>query len=82
MFNSTQDRRAKIVELLRGEQFLSIGKLTDHFQISVATARRDLSELHEAGLCAGPMAELSASLRLLRISRTLLEPFRTVRRKR
>lgn len=50
MFNSTQDRQAKIVELLRGEQFLSIGKLTDHFQISVATARRDLSELHEAGL--------------------------------
>ncbi|CVI64429.1 DeoR/GlpR family DNA-binding transcription regulator (plasmid) [Agrobacterium leguminum] len=50
MFNSTQDRQAKIVELLRGEQFLSIGKLTNHFQISVATVRRDLSELHEAGL--------------------------------
>ncbi|MGN7714970.1 DeoR/GlpR family DNA-binding transcription regulator [Agrobacterium radiobacter] len=50
VFNSTQDRQAKIIELLRSEQFLPIGKLTEHFQISMATARRDLSELHEAGL--------------------------------
>lgn len=50
VFNTAQDRQAKIVELLREEQFLDIGRLTEYFQISVATARRDLGELHEAGL--------------------------------
>ncbi|GAJ95552.1 putative DeoR family transcriptional regulator [Rhizobium rhizogenes NBRC 13257] len=36
--------------MLREEQFLAIGTLTERFQISVATARRDLGELEAAGL--------------------------------
>nr|WP_178129504.1 MULTISPECIES: DeoR/GlpR family DNA-binding transcription regulator [unclassified Rhizobium] len=36
--------------MLREESFLPIGRLTEHFQISVATARRDLGELEEVGL--------------------------------
>ncbi|MBO9126487.1 MULTISPECIES: DeoR/GlpR family DNA-binding transcription regulator [Rhizobium] len=50
MLNAAQDRQAKIIELLREESFLPIGRLTEHFQISVATARRDLGELEEVGL--------------------------------
>ena len=49
MLNTAQDRQAKIVELLREEQFLDIGTLTERFQISVATARRDLGELEAGG---------------------------------
>ena len=50
MLNTAEDRQEKIVELLRGEFFLDIRSLTERFQISVATVRRDLGELEEAGL--------------------------------
>lgn len=50
MLNTAEDRQEKIVDLLREEMFLDIGTLTKRFQISVATARRDLAELEEAGL--------------------------------
>jgi DeoR family transcriptional regulator, repressor of opine catabolism and conjugal transfer len=50
VLNNAQDRQGRIVELLRGEQFLDINTLTERFQISVATARRDLGELEAAGL--------------------------------
>lgn len=50
MLSAAQDRHAKIIEILRNEQFVAIGSLTERFQISVATARRDLGELEAAGL--------------------------------
>lgn len=50
MPNTAEDRQEKIVDLLREELFLDIGTVTKRFQISVATARRDLAELEEAGL--------------------------------
>ncbi|MBY3102908.1 DeoR/GlpR transcriptional regulator [Rhizobium laguerreae] len=50
LLNTAEDRQAKIVELLNDELFLDIRTLTKRFQISVATARRDLGELEEAGL--------------------------------
>lgn len=50
MLNTAEDRKEKIVDLLRGELFLDIGTLAKRFQISIATARRDLVELEEAGL--------------------------------
>ncbi|CAN7695511.1 DeoR/GlpR family DNA-binding transcription regulator [Mesorhizobium sp. LjRoot246] len=50
MFNTAEDRQAKLVELLREELFLDIRSLTERFQVSVATVRRDLGELEEAGL--------------------------------
>ncbi|WP_292444242.1 DeoR/GlpR family DNA-binding transcription regulator [Mesorhizobium sp.] len=50
MLTAAEDRQAKIVELLREELFLDLRGLTQRFQISVATARRDLGELEEAGL--------------------------------
>ncbi|NTI85208.1 DeoR/GlpR transcriptional regulator (plasmid) [Rhizobium rhizogenes] len=50
MLTAAQERQGKIVEFLREEQFLAINTLTERFQISVATARRDLGELEEAGL--------------------------------
>ncbi|RWH46343.1 MAG: DeoR/GlpR transcriptional regulator [Mesorhizobium sp.] len=49
LLNTAEDRQEKIVELLRGETFLDIRGLTERFGISVATARRDLVELEEAG---------------------------------
>ncbi|OLP47133.1 DeoR/GlpR family DNA-binding transcription regulator [Allorhizobium taibaishanense] len=45
-----QERQAKIAELLREEQFLAINTLTERLQISIATARRDLDELEQAGV--------------------------------
>jgi DeoR/GlpR family transcriptional regulator of sugar metabolism len=50
LLNTAEDRQAKIVELLREKLFLDIGGLTERFQVSVATVRRDLGELEEAGL--------------------------------
>lgn len=50
MLNTAEDRQARIVELLREELFLNIRGLTERFQVSVATIRRDLGELEEAGL--------------------------------
>jgi DeoR/GlpR family transcriptional regulator of sugar metabolism len=50
MLNSAEERQAKIVELLHKELFLDMNALTKRFQISLATARRDLVDLEEAGL--------------------------------
>lgn len=50
MHQTAQDRQARILDLLREEQFLPIASLTERFQISVATARRDLAELETEGL--------------------------------
>jgi DeoR/GlpR family transcriptional regulator of sugar metabolism len=50
LFNTAEDRQAKIVSLLRDEQFVDIRGLTERLQVSVATVRRDLGELEEAGL--------------------------------
>ena len=50
MINSAAERQAKIVELLHNELFLDINALTRRFQISMATARRDLVDLEEASL--------------------------------
>lgn len=45
-----EGRQAKIIELLRERNFVDIKTLTERFDVSVATARRDLVELEEAGL--------------------------------
>lgn len=50
MLTNAEDRQAKILELLRGENFLDIRTLTERFEVSVATVRRDLGEMEEAGL--------------------------------
>jgi DeoR/GlpR family transcriptional regulator of sugar metabolism len=50
LLHSTEDRKAKIVSLLRDQPFIDIHGLMERFQVSVATARRDLAELEEAGL--------------------------------
>lgn len=50
MLNTAEDRQAKIVELLSEELFLDIRRLTERFQVSVATVRRDLGDLEQAGL--------------------------------
>jgi DeoR/GlpR family transcriptional regulator of sugar metabolism len=44
-----EGRQAKIVELLREQNFVDLKTLTERFDISVATARRDLVELEESG---------------------------------
>lgn len=44
-----EGRQAKIVELLREQNFVDLKMLTERFEVSVATARRDLVELEEAG---------------------------------
>ncbi len=49
MLNAAEDRKAKIVDLLREELFVDIKGLTERFGVSVATIRRDLGELEEAG---------------------------------
>lgn len=50
LLNAAEDRQARIVELLREETFLDIRTITERFDVSVATVRRDLGELEEAGL--------------------------------
>src|SRR5690606_5143684 len=50
LLNTAEDRQAKIVEQLREELFLDIRSITERFGVSVATVRRDLGELEEAGL--------------------------------
>ncbi|RUV87012.1 DeoR/GlpR transcriptional regulator [Mesorhizobium sp. M5C.F.Ca.IN.020.14.1.1] len=50
LLNTAEDRQAKIVELLREETFLDIRTITERFDVSVATVRRDLGDLEEAGL--------------------------------
>ncbi|MDO1582830.1 DeoR/GlpR family DNA-binding transcription regulator [Rhizobium oryzicola] len=50
MLTQAEDRQAKIVELLREQNFVDIRTLTERFDISVATVRRDLDELEGAGL--------------------------------
>lgn len=49
MLDTAEDRQGKIVELLRDKSFVDIRSLTERFQVSVATVRRDLGELEEAG---------------------------------
>lgn len=49
MLTNAEDRQAKIVELLREENFVDLRTLTERFEVSVATVRRDLGELEEAG---------------------------------
>lgn len=49
MLTQAEDRQAKIVELLREHNFLDLRTLTERFDVSVATIRRDLGELEEAG---------------------------------
>lgn len=50
MLTQAEDRQAKIIELLRARNFVDLRTLTEHFDISVATVRRDLGELESAGL--------------------------------
>lgn len=50
MLTQAEDRQAKILEVLREQNFIDLRTLTERFAVSVATARRDLVELEEAGL--------------------------------
>ncbi|MBO8133172.1 DeoR/GlpR family DNA-binding transcription regulator [Dickeya fangzhongdai] len=50
MLTQAEERQAKIVEFLREENFADLRTLTDRFEVSVATVRRDLCDLEEAGL--------------------------------
>ncbi|MBB6262291.1 DeoR/GlpR family transcriptional regulator of sugar metabolism [Paenochrobactrum gallinarii] len=50
MMSAAETRQEAIIVMLRDEPFLSIGTLTQKFDISVATARRDLAELEKNGL--------------------------------
>lgn len=50
MLTAAEDRQIKIIELLRLENFVSLRMLSNQFEISTATVRRDLDELAAAGL--------------------------------
>ena len=50
VLNAAESRQGQIAELLREETFLDIRSLTERFQVSVATVRRDLDGLEEAGV--------------------------------
>lgn len=50
MLTQAEDRQAKIIEMLRAQNFVDIRTLTERFDISVATVRRDLGELEAAGI--------------------------------
>ncbi|KAJ9431831.1 DeoR/GlpR family DNA-binding transcription regulator [Erwinia billingiae] len=50
VMNTAEERQKKIVELLQEELFLDITTLTRRMSVSVATIRRDLDELEQAGL--------------------------------
>jgi DeoR family transcriptional regulator, repressor of opine catabolism and conjugal transfer len=48
--NPAEDRQTKIIELLRADNFVDLRTLTQRLEVSVATVRRDLGDLEEAGL--------------------------------
>lgn len=50
MLISADHRQTKIVELLRETNFVDLRTLTERLDVSVATVRRDLGDLEEAGL--------------------------------
>ncbi|ACM31004.1 MULTISPECIES: DeoR/GlpR family DNA-binding transcription regulator [Rhizobium] len=50
MMTQAEDRQAKIMDMVRAQNFVAIRTLMDRFDISVATVRRDLGELEGAGL--------------------------------
>lgn len=50
MLTQAEDRQAKIIELLSEQNFLDLRTLTERFDVSVATIRRDLGDLESAGL--------------------------------
>ena len=50
LLNTSEDRQSRILSLLAQKQFLDLRALTEHCQVSVATIRRDLSDLEQAGL--------------------------------
>lgn len=50
VLTQAEDRQAQIIDLLREQNFIDSRTLTERFAISVATARRDLAELEEAGM--------------------------------
>lgn len=50
VLTNAEERQGKIVGLLRDENFVDLRTLTERFEVSVATIRRDLGELEEAGL--------------------------------
>lgn len=49
-YRSIGQRQARLLELLRSDLFLDIQSIQDELGVSVATARRDLSELEGKGL--------------------------------
>ena len=49
-FRSAGQRQARLIELLRSELFADIQILRERLGVSVATVRRDLSELESKGL--------------------------------
>lgn len=49
-FRSAPQRQARLLEFLRANLFMDIGLLREHLGVSVATIRRDLSELEKRGL--------------------------------
>jgi DeoR/GlpR family transcriptional regulator of sugar metabolism len=50
VFHRPDDRQAQILALLGEANFLGLRDLTERFQVSVATIRRDLDELEQNGL--------------------------------
>lgn len=50
LLTQAEDRQAKIVDLLRERNFLDLRTMTERFDVSVATIRRDLGDLEGAGL--------------------------------
>ena len=48
--NPSEERQSRTLALVREETFLDIRSLTQRLDVSVATVRRDLDELEQAGL--------------------------------
>lgn len=49
LLNTSDARQSQILKLLSDRTFLDLRTLTEHCKVSVATIRRDLSELEQAG---------------------------------
>lgn len=77
--NETQ-RHHEILSLLKENQIINVSFITEHFNISPATARRDIAKLDEQGKLKKYVMVRSALKRKTQMVTTEYQQYRSLRR--